>query len=77
MGFNQSRDTKVFRDMEFFWLTKILVSLLMDNKEERKVENLEIIIRLEAKFIVLCIVAFGINFKVQNLDLDKMSNLSM
>jgi hypothetical protein len=39
-----------------------------DKEDSKKVECLDMIRRLEDKFIVLCKVDFGINFKVTNWD---------
>jgi hypothetical protein len=61
--------------MEFYWLTKTLVDLSMDDKEDMQMETLDKIKRLEVKFTVLCRVAFGINFKVQDWDPDNNDEL--
>jgi hypothetical protein len=52
--------------MVLYWLAKTLVTVSMDEKEDRQVEAIVKISRLEPNFTVLCRVAFGINFKVKD-----------
>lgn len=47
----------------------------MDEKEDRQVEAIVKISRLEPNFTVLCRVAFGINFKVKDWNLDNNDEL--
>jgi hypothetical protein len=34
-SFSRPKDTKVFREMEFYWLTKTLIALSIEGKEDK------------------------------------------
>jgi hypothetical protein len=63
-GFLRSRDKKVFKATEHYWLTKALIAQVLEEHGTQHKELLDKFMLLEAKFEVVCRVVFGIKIEV-------------